>query len=100
MSVCVEFGLLLDEEKNGLEKTASDVKDANKRNALHFAAREGKVEMCRYLLEELKFDVEVRDEDGILYCICKARRSLIWLMINVNNIGIFHLEIGILYHFI
>ncbi|KMZ60416.1 hypothetical protein ZOSMA_5G02840 [Zostera marina] len=70
-----KFGLLLDEEKNGLEKTASDVKDANKRNALHFAAREGKVEMCRYLLEELKFDVEVRDEDGETPLIHAARQG-------------------------
>lgn len=71
LSVCVEFGSLLDEEKNGLEKTAADVKDANKRTALHFASREGKVEMCRYLLEELNLDVDVRDEDGILYCFVK-----------------------------
>lgn len=70
-----KFGSLLDEEKNGLEKTAADVKDANKRTALHFAAREGKVEMCWYLLEELNLDVDVRDEDGETPLIHAARQG-------------------------
>ncbi|KAK9137692.1 hypothetical protein Sjap_008286 [Stephania japonica] len=48
----------------GLAKTVADVKDANKRGALHFAAREGKTEVCKYLIEELKIDVDLRDEDG------------------------------------
>ncbi|THG23009.1 hypothetical protein TEA_002666 [Camellia sinensis var. sinensis] len=53
----------LDDGK-GLAKTVADVKDANKRGALHFAAREGKTEVCKYLLEELKLDVDTKDEDG------------------------------------
>ncbi|KAK1295638.1 putative serine/threonine-protein kinase [Acorus calamus] len=53
----------LDEGK-GPSGTVADIKDANKRTALHFAAREGRVEVCRYLVEELKLDVDVRDEDG------------------------------------
>ncbi|CAL9042438.1 unnamed protein product [Musa banksii] len=53
----------LDEGK-GLATTVADVKDANKRTALHFAAREGRTEVCKYLLEELKVDVDVRDDDG------------------------------------
>ncbi|KAG6586315.1 Ankyrin-1, partial [Cucurbita argyrosperma subsp. sororia] len=53
----------LDEGK-GLAGTVADIKDANKRGALHFAAREGKTEVCKYLLEELKLDVDTRDEDG------------------------------------
>ncbi|XP_041017619.1 26S proteasome non-ATPase regulatory subunit 10 isoform X2 [Juglans microcarpa x Juglans regia] len=53
----------LDEGK-GLAGTVADIKDANKREALHFAAREGKTEVCKYLLEELKLDVDTKDEDG------------------------------------
>lgn len=54
----------LDEGK-GLAGTVADIKDANKRGALHFAAREGKTEVCQYLLEELKLDVDTKDEDGV-----------------------------------
>lgn len=54
----------LDEGK-GLAKTVADVKDANKRTALHFAAREGRTEVCKYLLEELKLDVNIKDDDGM-----------------------------------
>ncbi|KAL8528078.1 hypothetical protein ACS0TY_005771 [Phlomoides rotata] len=53
----------LDDGK-GLAQTIADVKDANKRGALHFAAREGQIEVCKYLLEELKLDVNSQDEDG------------------------------------
>ncbi|XVF76776.1 hypothetical protein PTKIN_Ptkin13bG0294100 [Pterospermum kingtungense] len=53
----------LDEGK-GLEQTVADIKDANKRGAIHFAAREGKTEVCKYLLEEFKLDVDTKDEDG------------------------------------
>ncbi|WOK92480.1 hypothetical protein Cni_G01171 [Canna indica] len=48
----------------GMAGTVADVKDANKRTALHFAAREGRTGICRYLLEELKLDVDVKDDDG------------------------------------
>ncbi|KAG0487319.1 hypothetical protein HPP92_009414, partial [Vanilla planifolia] len=57
-----KLAVQLDEGK-GLAKSVADVKDANNRTALHFAAREGKTEMCKYLLEELKLDVNVRDDD-------------------------------------
>ncbi|KAL0335514.1 UNVERIFIED_CONTAM: protein STIP1, partial [Sesamum radiatum] len=53
----------LDDGK-GLAQTIADIKDANKRGALHFAAREGQTEVCKYLLEELKMDVNTKDEDG------------------------------------
>ncbi|XP_057763640.1 uncharacterized protein LOC130984956 [Salvia miltiorrhiza] len=53
----------LDDGK-GLAQTVVDVKDANQRGALHFAAREGQAEVCKYLLEELKMDVNTQDEDG------------------------------------
>lgn len=63
--VGTESAAKLDNGK-GLAQTVSDVKDANKRGALHYAAREGKTELCKYLLEELKLDVDTRDEDGII----------------------------------
>lgn len=53
----------LDEGK-GLGITISDIKDANQRGALHFAAREGKAEVCKYLIEDLKLSVDLKDEDG------------------------------------
>ncbi|PON73436.1 N-terminal acetyltransferase A, auxiliary subunit [Trema orientale] len=64
----------LDDGK-GLAKTIADIKDANKRGALHFAAREGKTEVCKYLLEELKLDVDTVDEDGETPLIHAARQG-------------------------
>lgn len=57
----------LDDGK-GLSHTVANIKDANKRGALHFAAREGQTEVCKYLLEELKLDVNTKDEDGNFFC--------------------------------
>lgn len=62
--VRVDIAAQLDEGK-GLAKTVADIKDANKRGAIHFAAREGKTEVCKYLLEELKLNVDTKDEDGM-----------------------------------
>ncbi|GAB2256946.1 hypothetical protein Droror1_Dr00023005 [Drosera rotundifolia] len=64
----------LDEGK-GLGKTVEAVKDANDRDALHFAAREGQIEVCRYLVEELKLDVNVVDGDGETPLIHAARQG-------------------------
>lgn len=64
----------LDEGKE-LAKTVADVKDANKRGALHFAAREGQNEVCKYLLEDLKLDVDTKDEDGETPLIHAARQG-------------------------
>lgn len=61
----IELAKQLDDGK-GLAQTVADVKDANQRGALHFAAREGQTEVCKYLLEELKMDVNTQDEDGKL----------------------------------
>ncbi|KAM7473456.1 hypothetical protein LguiB_020699 [Lonicera macranthoides] len=58
-----EFAAQLDEGKV-LAETVADVKDANKRGALHFAAREGQTEVCKFLLEELKLNVDTKDEDA------------------------------------
>ncbi|KAL4029128.1 hypothetical protein IC575_012349 [Cucumis melo] len=64
----------LDDGK-GLSGTVADIKDANKRGALHFAAREGKTEVCKFLIEELKLDVDTRDEDGETPLIHAARQG-------------------------
>lgn len=64
----------LDDGK-GLAQTVADVKDANKRGAIHFAAREGKTEVCKYLLEELKIDIDTRDDDGETPLIHAARQG-------------------------
>ncbi|XP_050275159.1 uncharacterized protein LOC126717456 [Quercus robur] len=64
----------LDEGK-GLARTVADIKDANKRGALHFAAREGQTEVCKYLLEELKLDVDSKDEEGETPLIHAARQG-------------------------
>ncbi|KAM7469115.1 hypothetical protein LguiA_007298 [Lonicera macranthoides] len=60
----IEFAAQLDEGKV-LAESVADVKDANKQGALHFAAREGQTEVCKFLLEELKLNVDTKDEDGI-----------------------------------
>nr|XP_043632115.1 putative ankyrin repeat protein RF_0381 [Erigeron canadensis] len=64
----------LDEGK-GLSQTVASIKDANKRGVLHFAAREGKIDVCKYLLEELKLDVNTKDEDGETPLIHAARQG-------------------------
>uniref|UniRef100_A0A1D1ZFN2 Ankyrin-1 n=1 Tax=Anthurium amnicola TaxID=1678845 RepID=A0A1D1ZFN2_9ARAE len=70
-----KMALQLDEGAKGLARTVADVKDANKRTALHFAAREGRTEVCKYLLEELGLDPDVRDEDGETPLIHASRQA-------------------------
>lgn len=64
----------LDDGK-GLAGTVADVKDANKRGALIFAAREGKIELCKYLVEELKIDVNEKDDEGETPVLHAARQG-------------------------
>lgn len=63
INVLKNIATQLDDGK-GLSQTVAEVKDANKRGALHFAAREGKTDMCKFLVEDLKLDINVKDEDG------------------------------------
>ncbi|KAL9379189.1 hypothetical protein Peur_027671 [Populus x canadensis] len=63
------------DEGGGMSNTVADIKDANKRGALHFAAREGQTEVCKYLIEELKLDVDTKDEDGETPIIHAARQG-------------------------
>ncbi|KAJ1385124.1 Tetratricopeptide-like helical domain superfamily [Sesbania bispinosa] len=64
----------LDEGKD-LTKTVEAIKDANKRGALHFAAREGQNEVCKYLLQDLKLHVDSKDDDGETALIHAARQG-------------------------
>ena len=64
MRAFADLASQLDEGKD-LAKTVESIKDANKRGALHFAAREGQTEVCKYLLEELKLHVDSKDDDGV-----------------------------------
>ncbi|KAI5382609.1 hypothetical protein KIW84_070157 [Lathyrus oleraceus] len=56
-------------------KTVEAIKDANKRGALHFAAFEGQTEICKYLLEDLKLEIDSRDDDGETALIHAARQG-------------------------
>ncbi|GER43757.1 ankyrin repeat family protein [Striga asiatica] len=69
-----EYAQLLDDGK-GLAQTVAAVKDANKRGPLHFAAREGQIEVCKYLIKELKMDINTKDEDGETPLIHAARQG-------------------------
>ncbi|KAL9225495.1 hypothetical protein vseg_001412 [Gypsophila vaccaria] len=64
----------LDDGK-GISKTVAEIKDANDRTALHFAAREGEMEVCKYLLEDLKLDVNVKDAEGETPLVHAARQG-------------------------
>lgn len=41
------------------------VKDANGRGAFHFAAREGQTEICKFIVESLGVDLDVKDDWGM-----------------------------------
>ncbi|KAI6692634.1 hypothetical protein NL676_020344 [Syzygium grande] len=52
------------DDGRGVARTIADAKNDKGRGALHFAAMEGKIEVCKYLLEELKLDVDPKDVEG------------------------------------
>ncbi|TMX04777.1 hypothetical protein EJD97_004658, partial [Solanum chilense] len=54
----------LDHDGKGLAATVAGVKDAEKRGSLHFAAGEGNIDSCKYLVDDLKMDVNERDKEG------------------------------------
>ncbi|CAM0958795.1 unnamed protein product [Alopecurus aequalis] len=59
-----KLGSALDEEGKGAAAVAAGVCDANRRTALHFAAREGRTEVCQFLVEQLRLPVDPKDNDG------------------------------------
>jgi hypothetical protein len=63
-AAAAELGSALDEEGKGAAAVAAGVRDANKRTALHFAAREGRTEVCQLLVEQLRLPVDPKDDDG------------------------------------
>ncbi|XAR58603.1 hypothetical protein NMG60_11014071 [Bertholletia excelsa] len=48
----------------GLKKTLTDVKDDGGRSALHYAASGGKTNICKFLVQDLGIDVDLRDKKG------------------------------------
>ncbi|KAH7864744.1 hypothetical protein Vadar_033323 [Vaccinium darrowii] len=73
----------------GLTKTFSDVKDAGGRTALHFAAAEGKTHVCKYLVQDLGLDVNMKDRKGetpLNYAtLGQQNQTVAWLMANGAN---------------
>ncbi|CAL4902523.1 unnamed protein product [Urochloa decumbens] len=65
----------LDEEGTGAASVAAAVRDANKRTALHFAAREGRTDVCQFLIEELGLPVDPKDDDCETPLIHAARQG-------------------------
>ncbi|KAK7337915.1 hypothetical protein VNO77_18506 [Canavalia gladiata] len=63
------------DEGNDLAKSVEAIKDANKRGALHFAAREGQIHLCKYLLDDLNLLVDSQDDDGETALIHAARQG-------------------------
>ncbi|OVA06699.1 Tetratricopeptide TPR-1 [Macleaya cordata] len=53
------------DDGRGLAKTINSIKDEDGRGALTFAAAGGKLNVCKYLIEELRLKVDVKDGNGI-----------------------------------
>ncbi|XP_047095612.1 putative ankyrin repeat protein RF_0381 [Lolium rigidum] len=70
-----KLGSALDEDGKGAAAVAAGVRDANKRTALHFAAREGRTEVCQFLVEQLRLPVDTKDDDGETPLIHAARQG-------------------------
>ncbi|KAG5626379.1 hypothetical protein H5410_011597 [Solanum commersonii] len=67
--------IALDHDGKGLAATVANVKDAKKRGSLHFAAGEGKIDLCKYLMEDLKIDVNEKDKEGETAVLNAARHG-------------------------
>ncbi|KAI3938583.1 hypothetical protein MKW98_016088 [Papaver atlanticum] len=53
------------DDGSGLADTVMSVKDDNGIGVIHFAAVEGKLNVLKYLIEELKLDVNMKDPKGM-----------------------------------
>ncbi|XP_026394970.1 ankyrin-3-like isoform X2 [Papaver somniferum] len=51
-------------EEIGVATTIGKMRDEDERGCLHFAAAGGSLEVCKYLIETLKLDVDPKDEHG------------------------------------
>ncbi|XP_026425973.1 ankyrin-2-like isoform X1 [Papaver somniferum] len=54
-----------DKRGEGLSITVQRLVDGDGRGSLAFAAAGGRVDVCRYLLEELNLDIDVKDNHGV-----------------------------------
>ncbi|KAI3987392.1 hypothetical protein MKX01_042396 [Papaver californicum] len=54
-----------DDEGIAVAKSIGKVKDEDGKGCLHFAAAGGSLEVCKYLIEKLKLDVDSKDGNGI-----------------------------------
>ncbi|XP_058208699.1 uncharacterized protein LOC131321764 isoform X2 [Rhododendron vialii] len=73
----------------GLTKTFVRVKDAGGKTALHFAAAEGKTHVCKYLVQDLGLDVNLKDRYGEIPLNYATRgqqnQTVAWLAANGGN---------------
>ncbi|KAG5567481.1 hypothetical protein RHGRI_002885 [Rhododendron griersonianum] len=73
----------------GLAKTFVRVKDAGGRTALHFAAAGGKTHVCKYLVQDLGLDANLKDRKGETPLNCATRgqqnQTVAWLAANGGN---------------
>ncbi|RZC85559.1 hypothetical protein C5167_041740 [Papaver somniferum] len=49
---------------DGISTILGNTKDGNGRRAIHHAASGGKLDVLKYLIEEIKLDVDVKDGRG------------------------------------
>lgn len=68
--ICAKTELAKEVDKgDGIEKALKKIWDSFGRNALHAAAAsgndQGKLDVCKYLVEELNFNVNEQDANGI-----------------------------------
>ncbi|KAL2642060.1 hypothetical protein R1flu_009647 [Riccia fluitans] len=63
-------------EGQDLAEAVGDVKDGNGRGALHFAARGGHEDICKYLVEELHLPIDPVDDEGETPLVFAARAGL------------------------
>ncbi|KAF5205034.1 N-terminal acetyltransferase A, auxiliary subunit [Thalictrum thalictroides] len=52
------------DDGSGIAKTLASVKDSMNQSAIHIAATEGRVNICKYWINDLKLEVDVQDAKG------------------------------------
>ncbi|KAF9605983.1 hypothetical protein IFM89_021309 [Coptis chinensis] len=48
----------------GIAATVASIKNSKGESALHLAAAEGNTDICKYLINDLKLDVDIKDNKG------------------------------------
>eukprot|EP00270_Netrium_digitus_P003641 TRINITY_DN14307_c0_g1_i1.p1 TRINITY_DN14307_c0_g1~~TRINITY_DN14307_c0_g1_i1.p1 ORF type:complete len:642 (+),score=208.09 TRINITY_DN14307_c0_g1_i1:218-2143(+) len=62
-------------EQETLRQTIEDVRDGNGRGCLHFAAHQGQVATCQWLIDEVGVEVDAKDDEGETPLMLAARDS-------------------------